>query len=164
MSHENITMPSVVRQELDLLLAMIKRATTSDEAERAGLRAEGFVLGVERLKALQPASIEALYLVVEQTVELRVDELGTVNGPVPSALTRETVKKDCSQVSLFAAGSLVGGIRQAPSIELAEQRTLDAAGYLTWAQSVGLIDTAMYDQLNQAASDALREWLPPSPS
>lgn len=68
-------MPAAVRQELDILLASIKRSTTNDEAERAGLRAEGFVLGVERLKALQPASIEALYLVVEQTVEARAGEL-----------------------------------------------------------------------------------------
>ncbi|MDC6382795.1 hypothetical protein BW687_021750 [Pseudomonas graminis] len=75
MTHDNITMPAAVRQELDLLLATIKRATTTDEAERGGIRAEGFVLGVERLKALQPASIEALYLVVEQSVELRVGEL-----------------------------------------------------------------------------------------
>ncbi|WP_141695192.1 hypothetical protein [Pseudomonas graminis] len=75
MTHDNISMPAAVRQELDLLLTTIKRATTTDEAERGGLRAEGFVLGVERLKALQPASIEALYLVVEQSVEFRVGEL-----------------------------------------------------------------------------------------
>lgn len=79
MSHENITMPAAVRQELDILLASIKRATTNDEAERAGLRAEGFVLGVERLKALQPSSIEALYLVVEQAVESRAGELAVQN-------------------------------------------------------------------------------------
>ena len=78
MTHENITMPAAVRQELDLLLASIKRATTSDEAERAGLRAEGFVLGVERLKALQPASIEALYLVIERAVEYRSGELSVL--------------------------------------------------------------------------------------
>ena len=75
MSHENIVMPAAVRQELNMLLSTIKRATTSEEAERAGIRAEGFVLGVERLKALQPASIEALYLVVEQAVELRSGEI-----------------------------------------------------------------------------------------
>jgi hypothetical protein len=120
------------------------------------------VLGVERLRALQPLSIEALYLFVEQAVELRVGELASVDSPGPSASMSESAKKDCSQVSIFAAGSLVEGIRQALSIELAEQRTLDAAGYLTWALSVGLIDTDMYDQLNQAARDALGEWLPPS--
>ncbi|RYG96826.1 MAG: hypothetical protein EON58_11155 [Alphaproteobacteria bacterium] len=75
MSTDDLMMPSAVRQELDRLLATIRRATTTDEAERGGIRAEGFVLGVERLKALQPASIEALYLVVEQSVELRVGEL-----------------------------------------------------------------------------------------
>lgn len=75
MNHESIIMPAAVRQELDLLLATIKRAMTRDGAERAGIRAEGFVLGVERLKALQPASIETLYLVVEQAVEERAGEL-----------------------------------------------------------------------------------------
>jgi hypothetical protein len=48
---------------------------TGDEAECAGLPIESFVLGVERLQALQPASIEALYLIVEQSVEARVGEL-----------------------------------------------------------------------------------------
>lgn len=78
MDHGSITMPTAVTQELDLLLATIKRAATSDEAERAGLRAEGFVLGIERLKALQPASIEALYLVVERAVEYRSGELSAI--------------------------------------------------------------------------------------
>lgn len=82
MNTDDLVMPSAVRQELDQLLARIKRATTSGEAERAGIRAEGFVLGVERLKALQPASIEALYLVVEQAVEVRTGELDAVDGPL----------------------------------------------------------------------------------
>lgn len=77
--HENITMPAAVKQELDLLLTTIKRATTTDEAERAGIRAEGFILGVERLKALQPLSIEALYLLVEQAVESRAGELAVAS-------------------------------------------------------------------------------------
>jgi tRNA splicing endonuclease len=75
MTTDDLVMPAAVRQELDHLLATIKRAMTSDEAERAGLRAEGFVLGVERLKALQLVSIEALYLLVEQAVELRSGDL-----------------------------------------------------------------------------------------
>lgn len=75
MNHENITMPAAVGQELDRFLAAISRATTRDDAQRAGLRAEGFGSGVERLKALQPASIEALYLIVEQAVEERVGEI-----------------------------------------------------------------------------------------
>lgn len=78
MNHENLTMPAAVRHELDLLLAAIKRAMTADEAERAGIRAEGFVLGVERLKALQPTSIEALYLTVEHAVEYRNGELSMI--------------------------------------------------------------------------------------
>lgn len=81
MTTDDLVMPSAVRQELDHLLATIKRAMTSDEAERAGSRAEVFVLGVERLKALQPASIEALYLVVEQAVEARVGGNRPANTP-----------------------------------------------------------------------------------
>lgn len=77
MTADDVVMPSAVRQQLDHLLTTIKRAATSDEAERAGIRAEGFVLGVERLKALPPASIEALYLVVEQAVESRAGELAS---------------------------------------------------------------------------------------
>ena len=79
MTTDNITMPAAVRQEFDLLLATIKRATTTDEAERAGIRAEGFVLGVERLKALQPLSIEALYLLVEHAVEVRSGEISATH-------------------------------------------------------------------------------------
>jgi hypothetical protein len=69
-----MTLPALVRQEVEILLGAIMRAVTTDEAERAGIRAEGFVLGIERLRALRPADIEALYLVFEQAVELRCGE------------------------------------------------------------------------------------------
>jgi hypothetical protein len=72
---DDMVLPALVRQEIDSLLGAIKRATTHDDAERAGIRAEGFVLGIERLRALRPADIEALYLVFEQAVELRCGEL-----------------------------------------------------------------------------------------
>jgi hypothetical protein len=72
---DEMVLPALVRQEIDNLLGMIKRATTGEAAERAGIRAEGFVLGIERLRALRPADIEALYLVFEQAVESRVTEL-----------------------------------------------------------------------------------------
>lgn len=41
MDHQSVNLPAAVRQELDVLLATIKRATTTDEAERAGIRVEG---------------------------------------------------------------------------------------------------------------------------
>lgn len=75
MNTDDLVMPSAVRQELDQLLATIKRVTTNDDTERAGIRAEGFMLGVERLKSLHPAPIEALYLVIERAVEYRSGEL-----------------------------------------------------------------------------------------
>ncbi|MEX6663673.1 hypothetical protein [Pseudomonas sp. W2-17] len=64
-------MPAAVRQKLDQLLSTLNRASNYDDAERAGIRAESFVPEGERLKALQPASIDTLYLVTEQSVESR---------------------------------------------------------------------------------------------
>jgi hypothetical protein len=46
MDHQNVNMPAAVGQELDLLLATIKRAITTDEAERAGIRLKGSSLGL----------------------------------------------------------------------------------------------------------------------
>ncbi|MDB6051225.1 MAG: hypothetical protein JWR17_3971 [Pseudomonas sp.] len=72
---DDMALPTLVRQEVESLLDTIKRSSGREGAERAGLRAEGFVLGIERLRALRPADIEALYLVFEQAVELRCGEL-----------------------------------------------------------------------------------------
>lgn len=81
MTTDNIIMPAAVREETHRLLAAITRASTGRDAEHAGLRAEGFVLGVERLKAMKPESIEALYLVFEVAVEMRIGELDAIEGP-----------------------------------------------------------------------------------
>ncbi len=75
MNQHDITMPATVQAVMNRLLISISRASTNTEVDRAGQRADGFVLGIETLKALPPASIEALYLVVEQAVEARVGEI-----------------------------------------------------------------------------------------
>jgi hypothetical protein len=72
---DDMVLPALVRQEVESLLETIKRSSGREGAERAGLRAEGFVLGIERLRALRPADIEALYLVFEHAVHTRVAEL-----------------------------------------------------------------------------------------
>jgi hypothetical protein len=71
----DMVLPALVRQEIDNLLGVITRAPSGEDAVRAGIRAEGFVLGIERLRALRPADIEALYLVFEQAAHTRVAEL-----------------------------------------------------------------------------------------
>lgn len=83
MTTNDIIMPAAVREETHRLLTAITRAATGRDAEHAGLRAEGFVLGVERLEAMKPASIEALYLVFELAVELRIGELDAIEEPLP---------------------------------------------------------------------------------
>ncbi|MCF7557729.1 hypothetical protein [Pseudomonas petrae] len=75
MTHDDITMPAAVRQELDRLLASIKHSIQWRSRTSGPACCEGFVLGVDVSKALNAASIEALYLVGEQSVEIRVGEL-----------------------------------------------------------------------------------------
>lgn len=65
--------------------------------------------------------------------------------------------------AVMTAKSMVQSISTALSVDMAEQHTLHTGGYLTWAQSTGLIDKNLYDELTQVASDALRQWVPPSP-
>jgi hypothetical protein len=45
----------------------IAEASTTDDLLRASDRAEGFVLGLETVKALNAASIEGLYVTFENT-------------------------------------------------------------------------------------------------
>ena len=74
MEHDHITMPADVRQEIEHQLGIIRRSTTREDAEKAGFRAQGFVLGIERLRALRPIDIETLYLLFEHTVEQRLKQ------------------------------------------------------------------------------------------
>lgn len=67
------------------------------------------------------------------------------------------------QAVLLRARSMILCIYSAISEDMAEQQTLEAAGYLTRAQAAGLISDDQYEKLTQAASDALRQWLPPLP-
>ncbi|MDH0745308.1 hypothetical protein N5D61_02980 [Pseudomonas sp. GD03842] len=75
MTPDHIAMPAAIRKELDHLLSTINRSPDSDELDRAGNRAENFLLGIERAKALQPALIETSYLLVEQAVAARSGEV-----------------------------------------------------------------------------------------
>lgn len=65
-------LPNAVRSRALRLLAAIEQARTLADCTRAADRAEGFVLGIETVRALNAASIEGLYLVFEQAATVRL--------------------------------------------------------------------------------------------
>ncbi|WP_460118996.1 hypothetical protein [Pseudomonas sp. S2_C03] len=65
-------LPHAIHEQALKLLANIAQARTAADCHRAADRAEGFGLGVETVKALNAASIEALYLAFEHAATARL--------------------------------------------------------------------------------------------
>jgi hypothetical protein len=80
--HENhdpltpLNLPAAIRAQASKLLTAIRMAHTLDDLVRAGVRAEGFALGIETVRALNPIDIENLLCGYESTVQKRRAELG----------------------------------------------------------------------------------------
>jgi hypothetical protein len=76
--HENhdplaaLNLPHAIHAQGLKLLAAIAEARTVLACNRAADRAEGFGLGLETLKALNPASLEGLYLAFEHAATARL--------------------------------------------------------------------------------------------
>lgn len=66
-----LNLPHAVRAQALKLLERIQQASTADELFSAADRAEGFVLGLETVKALNPASLEGLYVVFDNAATAR---------------------------------------------------------------------------------------------
>lgn len=66
-----LNLPTRVVARSRKLLERISQASCADELWRASDRAEGFVLGIETVRALNPAMIERLYLVFENAATAR---------------------------------------------------------------------------------------------
>lgn len=64
-SLDGMNLPESIRAPLAQHLGRIERAKDLSTLERTQERAEGFVEGIEAARALTPASIEALFIVVE---------------------------------------------------------------------------------------------------
>lgn len=75
MNVDTLVVPDVVKLQVKLLLEAIERAGSMSEASHSWARAEGFVLGLEKLKALRTVDIENLYLVFESSCGHRVKAL-----------------------------------------------------------------------------------------
>lgn len=70
-----LNLPSAVRKRAQRLLSAIEQARSVADCTRAADRAEGFVLGIETLRALNATSIEALYLLFEHAATVRLGVL-----------------------------------------------------------------------------------------
>ncbi|AXI64376.1 hypothetical protein DLD99_01785 [Pseudomonas kribbensis] len=69
-----MNLPNAVQAQVLKLLAQIARAQTADDLFRASDRAEGFVLGLETVKALNAWSIEGLYKAFDDAATTRRSE------------------------------------------------------------------------------------------
>lgn len=70
-----LNLPDSVRKQAGRLLIAIHQARSAAELQRAADRADGFGLGIETLRALNPSDLEGLYLVFERIAEERRQEL-----------------------------------------------------------------------------------------
>lgn len=70
-----LNLPRLVQARARKLLSAITEASTVADTLHAADRAEGFALGIETVKALNPAAIEALYLVFDHASQARQAEL-----------------------------------------------------------------------------------------
>lgn len=66
-----LNLPDAVRAQALKLLERITLARHADDLFRAADRAEGFVLGLETAKALNPATLENLYVAFEDAATAR---------------------------------------------------------------------------------------------
>lgn len=66
-----LKLPNEVEVQILKLVHQIELAHTADDLFRASDRAEGFVLGLETVKALNAASIESLYKIFEAAATAR---------------------------------------------------------------------------------------------
>ncbi|MGY2399669.1 hypothetical protein [Pseudomonas sp. SDO5271_S396] len=75
MSIDSITLPKGVGPHASKLLDAITGAATPEDLNRAGGKAEGFVLGLEATKSIKSQIAESLYVVYDDAATHRAGEL-----------------------------------------------------------------------------------------
>jgi hypothetical protein len=75
MSIAQISLPKGVGPHADKLFDAITQASTADDLNRAGGKAEGFVLGLESAKAIKSQVAESLYVAYDDAASQRASEL-----------------------------------------------------------------------------------------
>lgn len=89
-SRNGVSMPDLVRTKLANHLARLGRAADVHTLALAQERAEGFVEGVEAARALTPATIEGLFIAVEDAAGGNWRHSGTLSALVSQPAIRET--------------------------------------------------------------------------
>ena len=75
MSIAQISLPKGVGPHAEKLFDAIVQASSADELNRAGGKAEGFVLGLESTKAIKSQVAESLYVAYDDAASQRATEL-----------------------------------------------------------------------------------------
>jgi hypothetical protein len=75
MTTAQISLPKGVGPHAEKLFDAITQASTAEELNRAGGKAEGFVLGLETAKAIKSQIAESLYVVYDDAASQRASEL-----------------------------------------------------------------------------------------
>ncbi|WP_077044463.1 hypothetical protein [Pseudomonas sp. KK4] len=75
MSIAQITLPKGVGPHAEKLFDAITGASTAEDLNRAGGKAEGFVLGLESAKAIKSQIAESLYVAFDDAASQRASEL-----------------------------------------------------------------------------------------
>ena len=75
MSIAQISLPKGVGPHAEKLFDAITQASTADDLNRAGGKAEGFVLGLESAKAIKSQVAESLYVAYDDAASQRATEL-----------------------------------------------------------------------------------------
>ena len=75
MSIDQISLPKGVGPQASKLWDAITQAGTAEDLNRAGGKAEGFVLGLESAKAIKSQVAESLYVAFDDAASQRAAEL-----------------------------------------------------------------------------------------
>jgi hypothetical protein len=75
MSIAQISLPKGVGPPAEKLFDAIIQASSADELNRAGGKAEGFVLGLESTRAIKSQVAESLYVAYDDAASQRATEL-----------------------------------------------------------------------------------------
>lgn len=70
-----LKLPKPIRGPIDDLVRALNAASTREDIEREGALEIALILGLETAKRLKPADIEALYMIFDDAVQERLQNL-----------------------------------------------------------------------------------------
>lgn len=70
-----LRLPKAIRDPVDKLVRSLDAASTREDIEREGAMQISFILGLETARRLRPSDIEALYMIFDDAVQARLEQL-----------------------------------------------------------------------------------------